>query len=279
MRATPPPTAAEAETKADPVRFERHREIGIIVLNRPEVHNAINSAVMERLESLLGSVEHDPQLRVLILTGAGSETFSAGGDLGYFSTLTSRRQCLEMSRRMQAILRRLEGGPQVVIAALNGNALGGGCEIATACHLRIAAATARFSFRQAAMGVVTGWGGGVRLFRLVGRATALRLLLTAETIDAAEARRIGLVDHVTSPETLLDDALALASQIIANPPDATRAFLELARAIAQNGPEAAVETETRLFVDCWVGEDFRGRLADWEKRRSPDQSRESVYPR
>ncbi len=271
MRATTPPAAAAAAvTTADPVRFERRHQIGILVLNRPEVHNAVNAAVMERLESLLGRLEHDRGLRVLILTGAGSETFSAGGDLGYFSTLTSRRQCLGMSRRMQAILRRLEDGPQVVIAALNGNALGGGCEIATACHLRIAASTARFSFRQAAMGVVTGWGGGVRLFRLVGRATALRLLLTAETIDAAEALRIGLVDRVAAPEALIDEALALAAQIVANSPAAVGAFLELARAIAQTGPEAAVETETRLFGECWVGEDFRGRLADWQKRRSSD---------
>ncbi|MCP4653807.1 MAG: enoyl-CoA hydratase/isomerase family protein [bacterium] len=274
MRATTPRTEATAVTAADPVRFEQRREIGIIVLNRPEVHNAVNVAIMERLESLLGQLEHDRRLRVLILTGAGSETFSAGGDLGYLSTLTSHRQCLEMSRRMQATLRRLEDGPQVVIAALNGNALGGGCEIATACHLRIAASTARFSFRQAALGVVTGWGGGVRLFRLVGRATALRLLLTAETIDAAEALRIGLVDRVAAPETLMDEALALASQITANSPDAVRAFLELARAIEQTGPEAAVETETRLFGECWVGEDFRRRLADWEKRRSPHRSRE-----
>jgi len=257
---------------ADPIRFERRREIGIIVLNRPEVHNAVNAAVMDRLESLLGQLEDD--LRVLILTGAGSETFSAGGDLGYFATLTNRRQCLGMSRRMQAIMRRLEDGPQVVIAALNGNALGGGCEIVTACHLRIAASTARFSFRQAGMGVVTGWGGGVRLFRLVGRATALRLLLTAETIDAAEALRIGLVDRVTAPEKLMDEALALASEITAHPADAIRAFLELARTIAQAGPDAAVETETRLFGQCWVGDGFRRRLADWEKRRSPDRSRE-----
>jgi enoyl-CoA hydratase/carnithine racemase len=135
-------------------------------------------------------------------------------------------------------------------------------------HLRLAAATARVTFRQAAMGMITGWGGGPRLFRLVGRSTALRLLLTAETIDAAEALRVGLIDRVVEPERLREEAMALAAGIGAQPAAAISAFLELDRVIAASLTEAeAEEAETRLFARLWTEEDFRSRLADWQNRR------------
>lgn len=252
---------------SNPVQFDRRGAVGLIRLNRIEVHNVVNDAVMSRLESILGQLNDDAEIRTLIFTGAGRRTFSAGGDLDYFSTLTAPGAGTEMSRRMQAILRRLADGPRAVIAAVNGDALGGGCEILTACHLRIAASHARFSFRQAAMGLITGWGGGLRLFRLVGRSNALRVLLTAETLDAAEALRIGLVDRVVEAQDLEEEAFALAGQIAANSQESVQAFLDLARAVDRAGNDRATARETDLFGRCWEGEDFRRRLSEWRRDR------------
>ncbi len=254
------------------VIFSATDGVGIIRLNRPEVHNAVDAAMMEALEAVLEEVDGLPDLRALILTGAGRRSFCAGGDLEYFAGLERREDGRAMSRRMAAVLRRLADGPRPVIAAIGGDALGGGCEVAVACHLRIAAPTARFSFRQAAMGVVTGWGGGVRVLRLLGRSHALRLLLTAETIDAAEARRIGLVDLVVEhSDQLISEATALARRIAANAPEAIAAFLELARTYDSGGVAAAERREAELFEQGWVGEHFRRKVAEWARREKTER--------
>ncbi len=251
----------------DPVELERLPGVVILRLARPEVHNVVDAALLERLEHHVEQLEAEGGTEVLILTGAGGRTFCAGADLSYVAALADHRQGLDLSRRMRALLGRLHGGVRPVIAAVNGDALGGGCEILTACHLRLAAASARFSFRQAAMGVVTGWGGGARLFRLLGRSRALRLLLTAETIDAAEALTLGLVDRVVPADELIDQALATGRRIAANSPDSIRAFLALARA-ADRPEDTVAELEERLFTDLWDGEHFRRKVAEWRERRS-----------
>ena len=251
-----------------PVTFEAAGGIGVITLNRPEVHNAVDASVMQSLEEILDGVDRRPDLQVLIVTGAGRRTFCAGGDLKYFAGLKDRESGRAMSRRMSAILSRLADGPRPVIAAVGGDALGGGCEVLVACHLRVAAPTARFSFRQAAMGVVTGWGGGVRVLRLLGRARALRLLLSAETIDAAEARRVGLVDFVASDgNSVMEEAMALARRIAANAPESIAAFLELARTYEAEGSVVAERCEADLFAQGWVGEHFRRRITEWTEGR------------
>jgi enoyl-CoA hydratase/carnithine racemase len=251
----------------DPVLFEAEGPLGILTLNRPAKHNAVNEAVMVRLESLLDQIEAEREIRALILTGAGDRTFCAGGDLQYFAGLKTREEGEAMSRRMQAILRRLYQGERVVIAAVNGQALGGGCEILTACHLRVAGETAGFAFRQAANGITTGWGGGVRLFRLLGRSKALDLLLTSRMIEASEALALGLIDRVVPPDQALPEARKLAQQICANPARAVRAFLELARVVDQGDSEAAVRRETELFGEGWESEEFGRVLARFGKSR------------
>lgn len=248
------------------VQLELRDRIAVLRLNRPEVHNAVDDKVMARLESVLGELERTCA-RAVVLTGAGSTTFSAGGDLTYFTTLDAPGDGEAMSRRAQAILRRLADGPRPVIAAVNGDALGGGCELAVACHLRIAAEGVRFSFRPAALGLITGWGGGLRLFRLVGRSTALRLLLMAETVGAEEALRLGLVDRIVPADRLMDEALVWAERIASSSAASVRAILELDRAIRRGDEEAAVATETRLFGELWEGEDFRRHLGEWNERR------------
>ena len=249
------------------VEFEIQKDVGIVRLNRPEAHNSVNASVMEELEQIVKSLEHRNDIRFLILTGTGKATFCAGGDLKYFATLKTRSKGLKMSRRMCAILDRLAAGPQVVIAAVNGSAWGGGCEILTACHFRIAASSAKFAFRQAANGLTTGWGGGIRLFQLVGRTQALRLLLTAETISAREAHRIGLVDRVVPPAKLLAAAEQLANTIRVNPPEAVSAFLELAN-VASNTGRVGRNRELEIFGDRWTSDDFSHSLSTFLKGRA-----------
>lgn len=256
---------------AEPVTFRVEGGVGVIRLNRPEVHNAVDGAMMEGLEGILDRVDREPDLRVLVLTGAGTRSFCAGGDLKYFAGLASRADGAEMSRRMTALLGRLADGPRPVIAAVNGDVLGGGCEVLVSCHLRLAVAGARFSFRQAAMGVVTGWGGGVRVLRLLGRAKALRLLLTADTVDAAEAWRLGLVDFVVEdPERLMDEAMGLARRIAANAPESIAAFLDLARTWETEGAAAAERREAELFALAWGGDHFRRKVAEFATRGKDD---------
>lgn len=251
---------------SDPLELELRGAVAVVRLHRPEVHNAVDGAVMEGFERALDDIESAGS-RAVIVTGAGRKTFCAGGDLAYFAGLAEPGDGVAMSRRMQAILRRLADGPRPVIAALNGDAIGGGCEIALACHLRIAAAGIRFAFRPAALGILTGWGGGRRLFRLVGRSAALRLLLLAETVDADEALRLGLVDRVAPAGRAVDEAAAWAQRIAATSPASTRAILELARAVSRGPDDAVVAVETRLFGELWEGEDFRRVLDEWRRRR------------
>jgi len=240
-----------------PLDFEIQENSAILRLNRPEVHNSVNEEMMAALERQLDGIEANPGIRAIILTGAGSETFSSGGDIRYFATLKSRESCLEMSYRMQVILQRLKYGKRVVIAAINGQALGGGCEMITACHIRVAASHAEFSFRQAPNGIITGWGGGKRLIRLVGKTRALRLFLAGEKINAEEALRIGLIDQVVAAEELLPAALNLAALINRNSRAAIEGFLELAALSETADWETVRRFETEKFADLWVGEDFQ----------------------
>ncbi len=251
---------------ADPVRIERRNGVVIVRLCRPEVHNAVDGAMLEGLESAVDQIEKNGEVAAVVLTGSG-RSFCAGADLSHLGALATHDDGLELSHRMRTVLGRLADGPRPVIAAIQGAAFGGGCEIVTACHLRIAADSARFGFRQAAMGVVTGWGGGARLFRLLGRSRALRLLLTAATIDAEEALRLGLVDRVVPAAQVMDEALAWAGEIAANSSDSVRAFLELARTWDHGTPASVAELEARLFERSWSGEHFRRKVRDWQLRR------------
>lgn len=240
-----------------PLEFEVHESTAVLRLNRPGVHNSVNAEMMAALERRLDGIEANPGIRAIILTAAGSETFSSGGDIRYFASLKSREACLEMSNRMQAILQRLKYGKRVVIAAINGQALGGGCEMITACHIRIAASHAEFSFRQAPNGIITGWGGGKRLIRLVGKTRALRLFLAGEKINAEEALRIGLIDQVVAADELLPAALSLAALINRNSRAAIEGFLELAALSETADWETVRNFETEKFADLWVGDDFQ----------------------
>lgn len=257
-----PPVAAAGD-----VELEHRGAVAVLRLCRPQVHNVVRMATIQGLEDLLAHLDGTPEVRVLVLTGQGDRTFCAGSDLQELSELVDRPKGLEMSPRMHRILDRLDRGPQVVLGAINGSAYGGGCELMTACHLRLAASTARFSFRQAALGLTTGWGGGLRLFRLVGRSAALRLLLTADTITAPQALDLGLVDFLLPQEEVLSAALSLGQRIADNQPTSLRGFLALAEAAAGQSRESAEAVERQLFAERWHGETFWRQVEAWRRRK------------
>lgn len=239
------------------VNYKERKGCAVIQFNRPEVHNAINDEVMGRLEEIQQILSDKPEILVVILTGAGNESFCSGGDINYFATLQSRDDALAMSTRMQAILNNIKLGNRVAIAAVNGNAFGGGCEILTACHYRIAEEHAKFSFRQAANGIITGWGGGVRLFNQIARSEALQLLTTSSTINAQDAFSIRFVNRIVPYGMAVEAALDLATQITRNSPLAVRAFLEILQKVDKGDINAAVELETERFTDLWISDDFK----------------------
>ena len=245
------------------VKFHIENHTTFIILNRSEVHNAVNGEMMEELDFVLTKVDNDKDIYCIVLTGEGKESFCAGGDLRYFATLKTREAGSKMSLRMQNILNRLWNGNKPAIAAINGQVLGGGCEILTACHFRIATSGATFTFRQAANGIITGWGGGVRLFDQIGKSQAMRLLLTADSIDAHEALRIGLIDKIVKPYNLMDEAKQMANRICKNSRGAVQKIMELRKVVGQGDIKKATEFETNAFADLWAGNDFRKFLKDY----------------
>ncbi len=245
------------------VRVERRHPEGAVALlhfNRPLKSNAVDLQLIEELDREVAALEADAGCRAIVLTGAG-KSFCAGGDLDYFASLPSDERATPPVTRMGAILERLAGGERVVIAAVNGAAVGGGCEVALACHLRIAGEKATFSMRHRDLGMAPGWGGGVRLIEAVGAPAALWLLLTAPTIDAEEAHRIGLVHRVVPQAALIDEALALAADIAVRPQGSVAGFLGLARAFCRGGREAARRYERELFAERWRSPEFQTLLA------------------
>jgi len=240
----------------NPVPMEVEGGVATLRIDRPEVHNAIDAQTASALEARLDQIEADKEIRVIVLTASGEQTFCAGGDLKYFATLTDEKAVQAMSHRMQRLLDRFYRGHRVTVAAIAGNAYGGGCELLTACHFRISVADATFSFRQAANGIITGWGGGLRLFRQLGRGPALRLLLTAENCPAEEALRLGFIDQIVARENLMLETYALAAKICSNDPRAVSAFLELSQEIYRSDTETFRERETDLFAQCWAEGSF-----------------------
>jgi enoyl-CoA hydratase len=266
---------ADATAEATPLGLLEHLEymerdrVGLITINRPTVHNAISLVTMAELDRVLQWLEADSQVRTVVLTGAGDRVFVSGGDLKDFERLETYDSAVAMSRQMQALMARLEVLPIPVIGAINGDCLGGGCEVALAADIRIVSATAHFGFKQVTLGITPAWGGRPRLVRLVGRAKALMLLLSGEAIDAREAERIGLAEKVVAPGELLSTALELAGQIAANPPLAVRTIKRMLNRDAPPADEDASAFEADLFARTWISEDHQEALAARKQKRAP----------
>jgi enoyl-CoA hydratase len=241
--------------------------IARITVNRPDKLNALNAIVIAELGDAVTRIETDSAVRGVIVTGAGAKAFVAGADI---TELTEQGATGGRARAIagQQVFRRLERCGKPVIAAVNGFALGGGCELAMACHLRVASENARFGQPEVKLGIAPGYGGTVRLPRLVGKARALELLLTGEMIDAAEAHRIGLVNRVVPAERLITEAEALLKTILSQGPLAVRACLETVNAGLEMGVDEALLLEANYFGLLSATEDMReGTKAFVEKRK------------
>ncbi len=210
------------------LRFDVRDRVATITVNRPDKMNALNDATIAELDRAIGEVIARAEIGGAIVTGAGTRAFVAGADIAELATqgpFDGRAR----ARVGQAVLSRFERSPKPVIAAVNGFALGGGCELALACHLRIASESAKFALPEVKLGIGPGYGGTQRLPRLIGQGRALQLILTGEMIDAAEAYRIGLVNKVTAPDELLSAAEAMLRQILAQGPLAVALCIEAVR--------------------------------------------------
>jgi enoyl-CoA hydratase len=246
--------------------YEKRDQIGFITFNRPSVLNALNRKTMEELNALLAAIREDREVRAVILTGAGEKSFVAGADIGELAVQTPLSG-QERSSFGQSVLHRLETLGKPSIAAINGFALGGGCEIALACSIRLASTTARLGQPEVKLGIIPGYGGSQRLARLCGKGMAHELCLTGAMVSADEALRIGLVNHVYEPVELLPAAEALAKKIIANAPLAVKFTIEAIERGAEMTLDAGQFLETALFGLCIATEDMReGTRAFLEKR-------------
>jgi enoyl-CoA hydratase len=248
-------------------------QIARITFNRPNVLNALNRKTMEELGEILNVVRADSAVRVLILTGAGEKAFIAGADITELAQQTPVGG-REYTLAGQAIIHRLETMGKPSIAAINGFALGGGCEMALACTMRIASRTARLGQPEVKLGIIPGYGGSQRLPRLVGKGLAHEMILTGEMISAEEALRIGLVNKVVEPGELLATAEALAKKIIANAPIAVQYAMEAVERGMEMPQEEGLYLEATLFGLCCATQDMReGTGAFVEKRPAKFEGR------
>ncbi|MFY9550535.1 MAG: enoyl-CoA hydratase-related protein [Thermoanaerobaculia bacterium] len=248
------------------VLVETSDRIRTLTIHRPEKLNALNSEVMAALDRALVAAREDESVGVVIVTGAGEKAFIAGADIGELSKLTPV-EGREHALRGQAVLARLESLGKPVIAAVNGYALGGGCELALACTIRIAAENARFGQPEVKLGILPGYGGSQRLARLVGEGRAMQLCLTAEQIDAAEAYRIGLVNKVVPAGEAPAAAREMAKAMLANGPVACRYVLDAIHRGLEMPLAEGLLLEATLFGLCAATSDMtEGMTAFLEKR-------------
>ncbi len=242
--------------------------IAVITVNRPDKLNALNDTVIGELGVAIDAARDDAAVRAVILTGAGPKAFVAGADISELSS-QGPFEGKERSLRGQAIFRRFEALRKPVVAAVNGFCLGGGCELAMACHLRIASETAKFGQPEVKLGIGPGYGGTVRLPRLIGRGRAIQLLLTGEMIDAQEAYRIGLVNRVVPAEHLLAECESFLRTVLAQGPLAVRCVLEAVDAGFEMTSQDALLLEANHFGLLSSTADMReGMTAFLAKRRA-----------
>ena len=242
--------------------------IATITVNRPDKLNALNATVITELGELGEQVRADPVIKAVIITGAGPKAFVAGADISELAQCDVSN-AERLSRAGSRIFRSYELLSKPVIAAVNGFALGGGCELAMACHVRLASENARFGQPEVKLGTSPGYGGTVRLPRLIGRGRATELLLTGGLIDAAEAYRIGLVNRVVSQDHLMAEAGRLARAMVETGPVAVAACLSMVDRQEHLSLDDALEAETRVFGELAGSADFReGTSAFLEKRKA-----------
>ena len=253
--------------------MEVENEIAVVTINRPKALNALNSQVLDELDQTLDAIDLDT-VRCVILTGAGDKSFVAGADIGEMSTLT-KAEGEAFGKKGNDVFRKLETLPIPVIAAVNGFALGGGCEISMSCDIRICSENAMFGQPEAGLGITPGFGGTQRLARTVGVGMAKQLIYTARNIKADEAYRIGLVNAVYPQEELMEQAKKMASTIAKNAPIAVRNCKKAINDGLQVDIDQAIVVEEKLFGDCFETEDQKAGMGNF---LAPKDQKVKVVP-
>ena len=246
---------------------ETENRIGIIEINRPKKLNALNQDTIAELHKAFDQLDKDPDTRVIIITGSGEKAFVAGADISEFADFGSdqgRELSLEGQNKLFDFVENLN---TPVIAAINGFALGGGLELAMACHIRVASNNARMGLPEVSLGLIPGYGGTQRLPQLVGKGKAFEMIMTAGMIRSEEALKLGLVNHLTEPDDLIEFSYQLAEKILANSSQAIKAAIGAVNAGFKEGTDG-FEKEIELFGNCFGTEDFEeGTTAFLEKRK------------
>ena len=250
------------------VELEQRGHVGLITINRPEVLNALNLQVLREFDLILDQVESNEDIYVLVITGAG-RAFVAGADIGEMANFTAA-DAKTFSRNGNSVLLRLTRFPRPVIAAVNGYALGGGCELAMSCDIRIGSDKAKFGMPEVGLGITPGFGGTQRLVRLIGVGKAKEMLYTCAQIGAEEALKVGLVNAVYSAEELMPAAEKMAQKIARNAPIAVRATKKAANDGLQTDMDTAIAIEAKLFGSCFETEDQRNGMTAFVEKRRPD---------
>ena len=247
------------------LQLTREESFAIVTLNRPPA-NAISEPLMRELNAALNSIEDDDGVRSIIITGTGDRIFCAGADLG---SAFSGGDVDAFIRFGNAVVRRIERFPKPVIAAMNGHALGGGCEIAMACHFRLLKDTARMGQTESNLGITPGFGGSQRLPRLVGRTKALEFLIMGTQVPASECLALGLVNRLTKEGETLNEAKALAREIAKRPPIATRLIIEAVDEGLEAPIDKAIDIEVRAFLKSLQTEDASEGIQAFFAKREP----------
>ena len=244
-----------------------------ITINRPDKLNALNRQVFTDLDAAIDEVHNNAAIKSVIITGAGPKAFVAGADITELTGL-NKEEAMELARRGQLVFFKIENSKKPVVAAVNGFALGGGCELAMACHFRLCSENAKFGQPEVNLGLIPGYGGTQRLTQLVGKGKSMELQMTAHLIDANEALQMGLVNHVTTAEALLERTRDILNVIMSKAPIAVGKIIECVNVAAVsdssfNNGKSGFAKEIEAFGDCFVTEDMKeGTTAFLEKRKA-----------
>ena len=240
-----------------------------LTINRPEALNAFNEEVIEELEFVIEETIQDDNVGVIIITGAGEKSFIAGADIKAMQKM-DQASALEVGKKGQLLTKIIENSPKPVIAAVNGFALGGGCEISLACHIRIASENAVFSQPEVSLGILPGWGGTQRLPRIVGYGLANEMIVSGKMVDAKEALRNGLVNHVVALTDLLDKCDEVASQILKNGPNAIAQSLKCINGSIGLDLESGLKMEVARFSELFSTDETKEGLSAFVEKRKPN---------
>jgi len=244
-------------------------EIAVVTINRPKVMNALSVETIKELGEAIQSLHENDSVRGIVITGSGEKAFVAGADISELHSL-DEAGAHEYALRGQSVLSRIENGDKPVVAAINGFALGGGCELAMACHLRVASESARFGQPEIKLGVLPGFGGTQRLSRLIGSTRAMELCLTGDMLGAAEARELGLLNQVVAQEEVLAAATALLKKVTRLAPLAAGYIIKAINEGTEMSLDRGLKLEAELFGACARSHDWKEGTAAFLEKRAPE---------